>query len=71
MQWDFMLRFLINAGPKGPGGDPVYTNPEEWTKIEEFEKVTGFPHCIGALDGKHIEQMGIRIWQFCLQLHGG
>ena len=32
---------------------------EEWKKIsDEFQKVTGFPHCIGALDGKHIEQRG-------------
>ena len=23
---------------------------------QDFEEITGFPHCLGALDGKHIEQ---------------
>jgi hypothetical protein len=28
---------------------------DEWLEIEnEFNKVLNFPHCVGALDGKHV-----------------
>jgi hypothetical protein len=31
------------------------TTTEEWTAIaEQFEKRWQFPHCCGALDGKHV-----------------
>lgn len=31
------------------------TSRDDWEKVREgFEKRTGFPKCIGAMDGKHI-----------------
>lgn len=31
------------------------TNHEQWRKIAtEFDQLWEFPHCIGAIDGKHI-----------------
>ena len=31
------------------------TSPEEWKKIADgFEEEWDFPHCLGAIDGKHI-----------------
>lgn len=30
-------------------------NPEQWLKVaDEFENLWNFPHCIGAMDGKHV-----------------
>ena len=35
----------------------MLSTQQEWLKIsKEFEKVCGYPHCIGALEGKHIAQ---------------
>lgn len=31
------------------------TNSEEWLEIEQsWNEIWNFPHCVGALDGKHI-----------------
>ena len=31
------------------------TSEEEWRRISEgFEHIWNFPHCIGAIDGKHV-----------------
>lgn len=31
------------------------TNEESWLRIaDEFEEKWNFPHCIGAIDGKHV-----------------
>ncbi|XP_060868206.1 uncharacterized protein LOC132943287 [Metopolophium dirhodum] len=30
-------------------------NPEEWLKVaEDYDEKWNFPHCVGAIDGKHI-----------------
>lgn len=31
------------------------SNEEEWKKVAcEYEKIWNFPHCVGAMDGKHV-----------------
>ena len=33
------------------------TSPEEWKKIADgFEEEWNFPHCLGAIDGKHMTE---------------
>ena len=43
--WNALLNDFLNSPKK----------PDDWCKVsEEFNRVWNFPHCIGAMDGKHV-----------------
>jgi len=33
----------------------IPSNEEEWKKVAcDYDKIWNFPHCVGAMDGKHV-----------------
>ena len=48
------------------------TNPQDWENIfNDFDEIWNMPHCLEAIDGKHITMTQPKtLWFFVAQLQG-